>query len=150
MDRFLVRVRGVKVDQLGDLRLDGFERGAARRLRAKIAHDDAAAAMLVGGSERLERRIDPSTGGLREIDIAIDTVRDTPAAERFQPRIQRPADGAELAIGGIPEGQHAELDAIEARRALPHQFPVGSPSACRRIAFTPRRGDDNESTYRSQ
>ena len=64
-------------------------------------------------------------GRLREIEVAIDAIRDAPGAERFQPRVERLADGAELDIGGVAEREHAELDAVEARRGIAHQLFVG-------------------------
>ena len=101
------------LDHLG---LDHVE--ARRRLGAEIDRDHLGVRLGVG-RERLQRAADPLRGRLGEIEIAIDAIRDALAAERFEPRVDRLADGAELDIGGVAERQHAELDAVEARRGSP-------------------------------
>ena len=52
--------------------------------------------------------------------------------------------GAEFRIGRVAQRQHAELDAVEARRALAHQLVIDAHGARRRIALAPGGGDDDE------
>ena len=69
------------------------------------------------GASALTARADPVGGRLGEIEIAIDALDHALAAERREPLVERLADGAELHISRVAERQHAELDAVEARRA---------------------------------
>ena len=142
MDGLLVRARGIEIDMLGDLGLDNV--GARRRggLAAEIDLDHAAAGIRRG--QHFHRIADPARRRFREIEIAIDAVDDALAAEGCEPFVDLLADRAEFRIGRVAERQHAELDAVEARRALAHQFVVGAHGARRRIALAPGGGDENE------
>ena len=140
MDCFLFRLRGIKLDELG---LDRTEIGGARYLRTKIDRDDAAATGFRGRRQRLQRRLDPAPGGLRELEIASAAL----GAARFKSCVQGLANRAELGIGGVAERENAELDAIETRRPLAHEFTVSANGPRVRITFIPGRGDDDETPY---
>ena len=81
---------------------------------------------------------------LGEVEIAIDAVGDALGAERGEALVDLLADGAEFHVGRVAERQHAELDAVEARRALAHQFVVDAHGARRRLALAPGGGDDDQ------
>ena len=117
------------------------------RFGAALAPKSTAITLASGaasGASDLQRVADPFRGGLGEIEIAIDAIRDALAAERFQPRVERLADGAELHIGRVAEREHAELDAVEARRGVAHQFLVRAYGARGRLALAPGRRDDDQ------
>src|SRR5262249_53992888 len=112
-----------------------------RWLDAEIDLNDAAG---IGRGQSLYGIANPAGGWFRKIEIAIHAIGSAFAAERGEPFIDLFADRAELGVGGISQRQHTELDAIEARRALTHQFIVGTYSAPRRLAFAPGRGNHNQ------
>ena len=148
MHGFLVGLRGVEIDVLGDLGLDRPEIGAGG-LGAEIDGDHRAA-FGFRRRQNLDRVTDPLGGRLAEVEVAIDALDHALAAERSEPLVDCLADGAEFHIGGVAERQHAELDAVEPRRAIAHQRGVGRHGACRRVAFAPGRGDDDQTFRRWQ
>ena len=100
--------------------------------------------------QRLERAADPSAAGSAKSRSQSTRSTTRLAAERREPLVDLLADGAEFHIGGVAERQHAELDAVEARRGLAHQFVVGAHGARRRLAFAPGRGDDDQPLRRGE
>ncbi len=116
--------------------------GRSRRL-AEIDLDDPAA-VCVGRGQNFQRIAEPLRRRLGEIQIAIDAIDHALAAERGQPLVDLLADRAEFHIGRVAERQHAEFDAIEARRALAHQLAIGAHRARRRIALAPSGGDEHQ------
>ena len=114
-------------------------------LLREVDLDHAAARGVVERRRQsLDGVADPLAGRRGEVEIAIDAIHHAFAAERFQPGVDRLADGAEFDIGGVAERQHAKLDAVEARRALAHQFAIAAHRAGRRFALAPGGGDDDE------
>ena len=139
---------------LGDFRLDDIGVRRRQRLGAEIDFDHSAVSLAAAGIGRRRQRLDgiadPFSGGRGEIEIEIETIDHTITAEGSQPFVDLLADGAEFHISGIAKRQHAELDAIEARRALAHQFIVGARGAGRRFAFAPGRRDEHQPLGGSQ
>ena len=129
---------------LGDLGLDDIGVRRPAGLAPKSTAMTRAAAGVGGGASAFSASPIQSRGGLREIEIAIDAVDHALAAERRKPFVDLLADGAEFHIGRVAQRQHAELDAVETRRALAHQFAVAAHGARRRLAFAPGRGDDHQ------
>ena len=114
------------------------EAARAAGLAPKSTAIDRCRRLGVGGASAFERAADPARGRLREIEIAIDALDDALAAERREARVERLADGAELRIGGVAERQHAEFDAVEARRGVAHQLGIGAHGARRAARPRPR------------
>ena len=127
---------------LGDFRLDNVGIRRSRRL-AEIDLDHPAA-VGIGRGENLQRVADPGQRRLSEIEIAIDALDRALAAKRGEPLVDLLADGAEFRVGRVAQRQHAELDAVEARGALAHQFAIGAHGARRRIALAPGGGDEHQ------
>ena len=142
MERLLAGLRRVEIDVLDDLGLGDLGLGRSARL-AEIDLDDRAAAGI-GRRQRLDRAADPVGGGRREIEIAIDPVDHALAAQRREALVERLADGAELNVGGVAQRQHGILDAVEPRRALPHQLGIDARRAGGRLALAPGGGDHDE------
>ena len=97
-----------------------------------------------GRRQSLERVADPAAAGAAKSrsQSTRSTTRLPP--KRGQPLVDLLADGAELGIGRVAQRQHAEFDAVEARRALAHQFAIGAHGARRRLALAPGGGDDDQ------
>ena len=131
---------------LDDLGLDDVGVRRSRLLAAEVDRDHLAGrgAAEIGRRQSLQRAVDPLRGRRGEIEIAVDALGDALGAERGEALVDLLADAAEIRIGGVAERQHAELDAVEARRALAHQFVVDARGAARRLAFAPGGGDDDE------
>ena len=70
--------------------------------------------------------------------------RDAQGAELGETGIEPPADLAEVDVAGIAERQHAEVDALEAGRALGHQALIEFDRALRRVALAPGAGDHQQ------
>ena len=132
---------------LGDFSLDDIE--VRRRLGAEIDRDHLGVRRDFR-RQRLQRAGDPCRGRLGEIEIAVDALRDPPRPERREPLVECLADGAEFHIGGVAERKHAELDAVEPRRRIAHQFLVGARRARGRLAFAPGRRDDDQPLHASE
>ena len=140
MHGFLVGPRGVEVHVLDDFSLDRLAADLQRRPRGEIDRDDVVGRRTRRG-DRLQRALDPDPGGRLEVEVAIDALHGAGAAERFEPRVDRLADGAELRIGRVAEGQHPEGHPIETRSALAHELAIGPDGPRRRLALAPGRGD---------
>ncbi len=141
---FLVRLRGIEIDQLDDLRLDRAKVGRRRRLAAEVDGNDAARSGVLRGRQRLQRGLDPLAGRFVEIEVAIDAVGHALAAQFFQPCVDLFADAAEIRIGSVAERKHAKLHALDARRGVAHQFAIGADGAAGRVALAPGRGDEDD------
>ena len=133
---------------LGDLGLHRPEIGAGG-LGAEIDGDHRSA-FCFRRRQNLDRVTNPLGGRLAEVEVAIDPLNHALAAERSEPLVDCLADGAEFHIGSVAECQHAELDAVEPRRAIAHHRGVGRHGTCRRVAFAPGRGDDDQTFRRWQ
>ena len=136
----------------GDLGLDDIEicgrRFGTQVLGAEVDFDHAATVSC--GRERMEGRFDPLCSRIGEIEVKISPLGDALAAEGGQALVDRFADGAEFNIGGVAEGEHAELDAIEARSFVAHEVGIGARGAGGRIAFAPGRGDHDQAARAGQ
>ena len=147
VDRLLVGARGIEVhvvDHLDHHRLAAEFRFFVLAARGPEIDGDDIARRSFGRGERLQRALDQIGGGLLEIEIEIGTVIGPLGTERLEACVQCLADGAELRVARVTERQHAELDAVEARCAVPHQLAIGPDRAGRRLAFAPGRRDGDE------
>ena len=127
---------------LDDLCLDdvGLRRG---RDLAEIDLDYRATAGFIW-LQCLDGAADPVGGGHSEIQIAIHPFDHAFAAQRRESLIERLADRAELHISRVAERQHAELDAVETRRALAHQLAIDPRGSRRRLALAPGCRDHHQ------
>ncbi len=149
MDRLLARAAAVQIDQLGDLGRERMRLAIRRRRRraGKVEDHGAAPGVCARPSrfgslgQLLERGLCPVGRRTLVVEIAVDPRRDAQAAKLGKPGIEPPADLAEVDVAGIAERQHAEADAIEARRVLGHQPLIELDRPLRRVALAPGAGD---------
>ena len=150
MDRLLVGARRIEIDVLGDFGLDRAEsRPRSQAWRRSRPRSQCRAPHPAGASVFTACSIHVAAGAAKSRSQSTrSTTRLPPSAASRSSMFL--ADRAELRIGGIAECEHAEFHAIEPRRGVAHQFVVGAYGACRRLAFAPGRGDDDEAVARKR
>src|SRR5260370_31428555 len=122
---------------LGDIRVENIR--GWRWLRSEIDLDHATA-NRVRRRELFQRQIDPERGRIRKIEIAVEALDHAFGAERGETRVDCLADSAKLHISDVAEREHAELDAIEARSLLSHQFRIIARGTRGRLTLAPGGG----------
>src|SRR5690606_12042257 len=90
---------------------------------------------------RDERRL-PRLRGFLEIDVAVDALVDPLSAEGLEPRIESPADRAEVLVARIAEGEHGVAKLLELRGTVTHPVLEEGLRALRGIAEPVGRDDE--------
>ena len=97
-----------------------------------------------GRRQLAQRLLGPLGRLLGVVEVEVDAIEGARAAQRCETLVDRLAGGAELRVGGVPEGEDGKAHAFDARRSIAHQRGVEVDGAARRIAFAPGGGEHDQ------
>ena len=146
------RARAVQVDQRRDFSGKRIFRGELRLVIIRGVADTTFEVDVhhrgVAGSVRrrqfAQRLLGPLGRLLGVVEVEVDAIEGARAAQRGETLVDRLTCGAELRVGGVPEGEDGKAHAFDAWRSIAHQRGVEVDGAARRIAFAPGGGEHDQ------